>query len=332
MQKPAKLETAFTRLFGIDYPIVAAPMFLISDAKLTTAVCNAGATAAFPALNFRPVDRLREEIRKVKASTKAPFGINVIVQESNKVRDAQIDVCLDEGVAYLISSLGSPAALIKKAHARGTKVFCDVVSEKHAQKAIDNGADGLIAVSSGAGGHAGDISPFALIPCLKARFKVPLIAAGSIVDGRGMLAALALGADAVYLGTRFIASEEADAPAEYKQAILGAAMDDIVNTDRVDGFAGNFIRTPGFEKLVPPPGIVEKALRLSPKLDRTWRLYKAGKALFGKEAEVKASYKTVYSAGHGAGLIQGIQKADAIVYAVMADYWERLGALSAARA
>ncbi|MBY0369212.1 nitronate monooxygenase, partial [bacterium] len=235
--------------------------------------------------------------------------------------------CLEEGVAYIISSLGNPTPLIKRAREVGTKVFCDIVSEKHAQKAIDAGADGLIAVSGGAGGHAGDRSPFALIPQLKDKFSVPIIAAGSIVNGRTMLAALALGADAVYLGTRFIASEEADVPREYKEAILGSSMDDIVNTDRVDGFAGNFINTPSFRKLVPESGFVEKVLRTSGKLDRTWRLYKAGRALFAKPTDAKASYKTVFSAGHGVGLIEKVESASTIVHSLAREYWELKKAL-----
>jgi nitronate monooxygenase len=322
MQKPPKLETALTRMLQIDYPIIAAPMFLISDARLTAAVCKAGGTGAMPALNFRPIEAFRDEVKKVQAQTSAPFGVNIIVQETNKLRDGQVDICLEEKVAYIITSLGSPAGLIKKAHDAGTKVFCDVVNEKHAQKAVEAGADALIAVSGGAGGHAGDRSPFALIPLLKKRFKVPVIAAGSIVDGRGLLAAIALGADGVYMGTRFIASEEATVPGQYKEAILKARMDDVVNTDRVDGFPGNFIRTPDFKTQVPDAGVFEKLLRLTPKLEKNWRLYRASKTLFGSPAKIKASYKTVFSAGHGAGLIDEMRTAEEIVYSVVSQYWE----------
>jgi nitronate monooxygenase len=322
MLKPPKIETAFTKLFNIDYPIVAAPMFLVSDGKLTAAVGNAGATGAFPALNFRPVDALRKEIRAVKAATKAPFGINIIVQESNKHRDEQIEVCLEEGVDYFISSLGNPTDLVKKARARGAKVFCDVIGEKHAKKAIDAGADGLVAVSAGAGGHAGEISAFALIPRLKEKFQVPVIAAGSIVNGRTMLAALALGADAAYLGTRFIASEESNASADYKKAIIDASMEDIVNTDRVDGFPGNFIRTSNFKQLVPDAGLAERLFRMNKKFEKTWRLYKASRSLFEKPTTLKASYKTVFSAGHGAGLIKEIRSAESIVHTIVSEYWE----------
>lgn len=327
MQKPPKLETAFTRLLGIDYPIIGAPMFLISDAKLLVAIGNAGATAAFPALNFRPVEELRTAIRKVKEGTKAPFGVNIVVIDSNKHRDAQIEICLDEGISYIISSLGNPTDLIRKAHKKGVKVFCDTVSEKHSQKAVDAGCDGLIAVTSGAGGHAGDISPFALIPRLKEKFKVPVVAAGSIVSGQSVLAALALGADAVYVGTRFIASDEADAPLEYKRAIVAAAVDDIVKSDRVDGFPGNFINNESFRKHIPDAGFIEKAIRISPKFEKAWRLYKASGTLLGKPEKLKASYKTVFSAGHGVGLIDDIRSCESIVHSLVTEYREAKKAL-----
>src|SRR5262249_31084275 len=157
------------------------------------------------------------------------------------------------------------------------------------------------------------LSPFALIPGLKKRFNVPVIAGGSIVNGRTMLAALALGADAVYLGTRFIASEKANAPEEHKKAIVKAKAEDIVSTDREDGFPRNFIRTGNFDQLVTEPAVVEKVLRLSPKLDKYWRLLKASKTLLGEPEKLKASYKTVFSAGHGVELIDRIQKVESIV-------------------
>jgi nitronate monooxygenase len=327
MEKPPMLRTALTELLKIDYPVIAAPMFLISDAGLTTAVCRAGATAAMPALNFRPVEALRTEIRKIKAATSAPFGVNIIVQDSNKLRDQQVDICLEEKVAYLITSLGNPTAIVKKAHQAGAKVFCDVVSVKHAKKVVDAGADALIAVSAGAGGHAGTLSPFALVPTLKAEFKVPVIAAGAIGDGKTMLAAFALGADGVYCGTRFIACSEATVPGEYKQAILSAAADDIVFTDRVDGFPGNFIRTADFDKYVPPGNAFEKMLRISPKLDKYWRLLRASKTLLGEPAKLKASYKTVFSAGHGVDRIDTIETAEAILQSMVAQYWTAKKAL-----
>ncbi len=322
MEKPARITTAITKLLEVDYPIIAAPMFLISDAKLLTAVCKAGATGAMPALNFRPTSAFREEIKKIKAATSAPFGVNIIVQESNKLRDEQVEICLEEGVAYLITSLGNPSSVIKRAHQTSTKVFCDVVSEKHAKKVVDAGADALVAICCGAGGHSGTVSPFALVPGLKKRFQVPVIAGGSIVNGQTMLAALALGADAVYLGTRFIASEEANAPEVYKKAILNAAADDIVSSDRVDGFPGNFIRTKEFDKLVGEPKFVEKAFRLSPRLDKYWRLLRAAKTLLGEPEKLRASYKTTFSAGHGVALIDNIQNIETIITSLVSEYWD----------
>lgn len=321
MNKAPKIETALTKLLHIDYPIIAAPMFLISDAGLTLAVCRAGGTAAMPALNFRPVDALRTELRKIQSETKAPFGVNIIVQESNKLRDAQVEICLEEKVAYLITSLGDPSRIIQKAHKHGIKVFCDVVSEKHARKVVDAGADALIAVAAGAGGHAGTLSPFALVPTLKAKFSVPVIAAGAISNGATLLAALALGADGVYVGTRFIACSEATVPGQYKEAIVNATSEKIIYTDRVDGFPGNFIQTPDFKKQVPEGSTFEKILRINPKLDKYWRLLKASKTLLGEPEKLKASYKTVFSAGHGVDLIDGIQSADTIIQTMVSQYW-----------
>lgn len=327
MERAPKLQTKLTTLLGIDYPIIAAPMFLISDAGLTTAVCKAGATGAMPALNFRPVEALRTELRKIKQATNAPFGVNIIVQESNKHRDAQVDICLEEQVAYLITSLGDPTKIIEKAHKKGVKVFCDVVSEKHAKKVVEAGADALIAVAAGAGGHAGTISPFALVPALKAKFPIPVIAAGAISNGPTMLAAFALGADGVYVGTRFIACSEATVPGEYKEAIVGATSEKIVYTDRVDGFPGNFIQTPDFHKQVPEGSTFEKILRIHPKLDKYWRLLRASKTLLGEPAKLKASYKTVFSAGHGVDLIQDVRSAESIVQSMVSQYWNAKKAL-----
>ena len=175
----------------------------------------------------------------------------------------------------------------------GTKVYCDVVGFEHAKKVADLGADGLIAVAFGAGGHAGDISPLALIPNLARMIKLPIIAAGSIVDGAGMAAAFALGASAVYMGTRFIASKEAEVAEKYKNTIAGAVCEDIVNTDRVDGFLGNFIRTKELEALGLEKGLIEEILTKNKRIKRFISLSRAARALFGA-TDSKVSYKTVY--------------------------------------
>ena len=206
-------------------------------------------------------------------------------------------------------------------HEVGTRVYCDVVGFEHAKKVADLGADGLIAVGFGAGGHAGDISPLALIPSLVRTVQLPIIAAGSIVDGAGMAAAFALGASAVYMGTRFIASKEAEVAEEYKNSIMRAMSEDIVNTDRIDGFPGNFIRTKELEAVGLEKGLIEEILTKNKKIKRFLSLSRAARSLFG-DMDSKVSYKTVYSAGHGVGLISEILSIEEIMEKTIREYKE----------
>jgi nitronate monooxygenase len=317
MIKP--FENEFTKTFGCRYPIIAAPMFLVSDEKLVAAACEAGGVGTFPALNFRPIENYRKAIQTIKSKTQGPFGINIIVQKANKYQEQHLDIALEEKVPILITSLGNPRDVIKRAHEAGTKVFCDVVGLKHAKKVADYGADGLIAVSSGAGGHAGDISAFALIPQLKKNINLPIIAAGAISGGAGMAAAFSLGASAIYMGTRFIASKEAPVSDEYKRAITGASSEDIVNTDRVDGFPGNFILTESLKKFGVQAGFVETVVNQSSALKRALSLYRAGKVLLGNP-EKSVSYKTIFSAGHGVSLIDEVLSVQEIIERTMLEY------------
>src|ERR1700733_8914559 len=192
MEKP--LETAFTRLLGCDYPLIAGPMFLVSDEKLVAAVSNSGALGAMPSLNWRTSDEFRAAVRKVKALTKKPFAVNLIVNKSNPRQGADLKICAEEGVPLVITSLGNPKDTIKAMHASGGKVFCDVTNLEYAQKVADLGADGLIAVSAGAGGHAGPTSPLVLLPYLKRNIDLPIVAAGGIATGEQLAACLLLGA------------------------------------------------------------------------------------------------------------------------------------------
>lgn len=318
---PSAIVTPFTKQFGIKYPIIAAPMFLVSTAKLVTAVCQAGGVGSFPALNFRPASEFRAAMQQIKKTTRQPFGVNLIVQQSNKYLTEQFDICLEEKVPLLITSLGSPKEVVKLAHQVGTKVYCDVVNLEHAKKVADCGADGIIAVSSGAGGHAGNISPFALIPYLVRNIKLPVIAAGSIVDGAGMAAAFSLGASAIYMGTRFIASLEAEVDSNYKETILKARPEDIINTDKVDGFPGNFILNTALKKLGLEKSIIEELAIKNQKIKKWIALSRAAKSLFGKPNS-KASYKTVCSAGQGVGLIEKILPVKDIIEETISQYLE----------
>jgi nitronate monooxygenase len=313
------LKTDFTIQFNVRYPIICAPMFLVSSVKMVVAASEAGGVGTFPALNYRPAERYLQAIREIKGLTTKPFGINIIVQKSNKYQYQQIEYALAERVPLLITSLGNPKEAIKLAHQVGTKVYCDVIGLEHAKKVADLGADGLIAVGFGAGGHAGDISPFALIPSLVKKIKLPVIAAGSISDGAGMAAAFALGACAVYMGTRFIASKEAEVEQKYKNTIAGATCEDIVNTDKVDGFPGNFIRTPELEALGLQKGLIEEILTKNKRIKRWISLSRAARSLLGA-SDSKASYKTVFSAGHGVGLIDEVLSIQQIMENTVKQY------------
>jgi len=317
-QKSRPVETAFTRMFNIDYPIVSAPMFLVSNEKMVIATGQAGGLGAFPALNFRPIENYRKAIQSIKKETSKPFAINIIVQKSNTLQEQHIDIALEENVPMIITSLGSPKSIIERAKGTNTKIFCDVIGLTHARKVADLGADGLIAVGSGAGGHAGETSLFALLPYLKKNIPLPLIAAGSIVDGKGMLAAFALGADAIYMGTRMIATHESPASDEYKKAILNAGPDDVVNTDRVDGFDGNFIMSDLLAKMMKP-NFIDNVLSQSPKIKRSISLLRAGRMMFGGQNK-KVSYKTIFSAGHGTGLIDSLASIEEVLQSTVAEY------------
>lgn len=284
-------QTTLTRMLGIRTPIIAAPMFLISNVEMTVAIGEAGGLGAVPALNWRSTDQFREAIREIKRRTNAPFGVNLILLNNDRLM-ADFQVCLEERVPLLITSLGNPTELIQHAHGQGTRVFCDVVNLRHAQKAQAAGADAVIAVSAGAGGHAGAISPFVLIPYLKSQLQVPVVAAGGISTGAGVAAALALGAEAAYLGTRFIASTESPAADAYKAMILKAQPEDIEYTPEVTGHPANFMK---------------ESLEHFRELQR--------------QAETEAKrWRDCWSAGHGVGLIHEIKPCGEIVADLMAEY------------
>lgn len=315
----ARIKTDFSNLFNISFPIVGAPMFLVSTEKLVTAVTNSGGLGTFPALNYRPIENYRKAIQNIKKSTSGPFGINIIVQKSNRYRDEQLDIALEEDVPLIITSLGSPESTIKRASGTNTKIFCDVVGEKHTRKVTDLGADGIIAVSYGAGGHAGFVSPFVLIPQIVSATSLPVLAAGNIVDGRGMAAALALGASGIYVGTRFIASKEAEVDDKFKNDILKFTSEDIVNTDRVDGFPGNFIQNDTLTKMGVEKGVFELAFSKNKKIKRMISLSRAAKALLMSK-EGKYSYKNIFSAGQGIGLIDEIESIEEIINKMIREY------------
>ena len=229
-----KIRTDFTEMLGIDYPIVGAPMFLVSYEAYAIAVSEAGALGAFPLPNYDTAAALREALRNVRRSTDRPVGVNIHLSGRFPWRE-QLRICLDAGVTFFIGSLGNPALILDDVHENGGIVFADVISAEQGVKARDRGADGLVAVGSGAGGHCGNIPTLILVPYLREKTALPVLAAGGISTGAQMAAALAVGACGVVVGTRLIATPESGAAEAYKQAVIDAAPEEIVTSSEVTG-------------------------------------------------------------------------------------------------
>ena len=245
----SKLPLALRRL---PFPVIGSPLFIISNPKLVIAQCVAGVVGSMPALNARPAEQLEEwliEITEALAAHNlahpdrpaAPFAINQIVHKSNDRLEHDMAMCVKYKVPIIITSLGAREDINDAAHSYGGVVMHDVINNKHAHKAIDKGADGLIAVAAGAGGHAGLKSPFALIQEIRQWFDGQVSLSGSISTGDAVLAAQAMGADFAYIGSAFIATEEARASADYKQAIVDSNSDDIVYSNLFTGVHGNYL-------------------------------------------------------------------------------------------
>lgn len=328
--KPRPISTEFTRLLGCEYPIIAGPMFLVSDINLVSAVSEAGGVGATPSLNWRTTEAFRKAVREIKSRTAKPFGINLIVNKSNFRVDADLTVCAEERVPLVVTSLGSPKETIRRMHEVGCKVFCDVTTLDYAKKVEDLGADGVVAVSSGAGGHAGPISPLVLIPYLKKHLKIPVVAAGGVATGEQIAAAMLLGASAVQIGTRFIATTEANVDQSYKDAILNAEPEDIVLTYKISGTPAAVIRTPYIMKQGLTLNPLEAFLHKNP---RTKKYMKLVRAYLGSKALEKAAsattWKEVWSAGQGVGLIEDVKPAGDVVRRLAAEYYDAAKRLQA---
>lgn len=319
------IHTPFTKLMNIDYPIIGAPMFLVSNEDMVVNTSEAGAIGSFPALNYRPIENYKKALENIKSRTKKPIGVNVIVNKSNTRQQDDIKIALDLGVEMFITSLGNPKDVIKDAHKNGAKVFSDVTNLEHALKVQDLGADGVIAVGSGAGGHAGPISPVVLIPWLKEKLKIPIIAAGGVATGSTMASMLALGADGVSVGTRFITSSEATVDSNYKKAIIDSSPEDIVLNSRISGTPANVINTDYVKKMGDDLPFIIQMLKNHPLTKKfvVPLVHLAGmKAL--EKAATKPTWKTVWGAGQGVGLIHEILSCEEIVNKLVKEYYETL--------
>lgn len=316
-----KIETPFTKLIGIELPIVVAPMFLVSNVEMVVAGSEAGGLGTFPALNVRPVEKLRDWLHEIKKRTSKPYAVNLIVNRTNIYFKKQMEICLEERVPMIIASLGDPTELIEKAHQVGSKVFCDVIRREHAQKAVDAGADGLIAVSGGAGGHGGSISSLVWIPYLKKHFDLPILAAGNLATGEGMAAALALGASGIYLGTRFIASTECPVAENYKQAIINSNPQDIVTTYKLDGVAANVINTKYVQKKGTQISWLERQLFRSRKLRPVLFAFRTMRSVGVLAEAIKMpTWKELWGAGQVVGLIDDVVPISEIIERIVMEY------------
>jgi nitronate monooxygenase len=291
-------------------PVVAAPMFLVSNPQLVLACCHSGVLGSFPALNQRESSGFKAWLEEIEAGLKAdsaPYAVNLIVHGSNPRLQADLAICVEHKVPVVITSLGAVKEVVDAVHSYGGLVFHDVTTRRHAEKAAESGVDGLIAVAAGAGGHAGTWSPFALIAEIRQFFDKTLLLSGCLNHGHEVLAAQLLGADLAYMGTRFIATRESNADADYKQMILDARAADIVHTPAVSGVPASFMRQS-----------LEKAgydlARLQDKGDVNY-----GEKLKPISDEAKA-WKTVWSAGQGVGGIADVPSAAELVARLDAEY------------
>ena len=298
-------------------PVVGAPLFIVSGPELVIAQCKAGIVGSFPALNARPQSmlgdwliRIKEELaehdEKNPESPSAPFAVNQICHASNDRLMGDMELCVKHEAPIIITSLRPPEEIVTAAHSYGGLVYHDVISVRHAKKAAEQGVDGLILVCAGAGGHAGTLSPFALVREVREFFDGTIILSGSISSGSAVASSLALGADLAYLGTRFIATEEANAEEEYKEMLINSVADDIVYSSLFTGVHGNYLK-----------GSVENA-GLDPK-----NLPEADKSSmnFGSGGNTDAkAWKDIWGSGQGIGSIKDSPSVQTLVNQLTSEF------------
>ncbi|MDO3536967.1 NAD(P)H-dependent flavin oxidoreductase [Ralstonia pseudosolanacearum] len=315
----------------LSVPVVGSPLFIISNPDLVIAQCKAGVVGSFPALNARPAELLETWLQRITTALaeydaqhpdkpSAPFAVNQIVHKSNDRLEHDLALCVKYKVPIVITSLGAREEVNHAVHSYGGIVLHDVINNTFAKKAIDKGADGLIAVAAGAGGHAGTTSPFALIHEIREWFDGPLLLSGAIANGNAILAALAAGADLAYVGSAFIATEEANAIEAYKQAIVESTASDIIYTNLFTGVHGNYLR-----KSIVASGLDPDAL---PESDPS-------KMNFGSGDGAKAkAWKDIWGAGQGVGAVKRVVPAAELVRRFAKEFEmarRRLGHIEALR-
>jgi nitronate monooxygenase len=285
-------------ILGIDYPILVAPMFLVSNREMITEALDFGVTAAFPALNYRTEKELRTVIAEIREKTSKPFGVNLIVNKSNPKYESQLQILLDTKVDFIITSLGSPEETIKRCKPLGIKVFCDVVDAPMALKVERLGADALIAVNNQAGGHCGSLSQNELIESISKVCTIPIISAGGIGSSLQLKEALEKDIAGVSIGTLFLASTEAKISPDYQKALIEYGAKDIVLTTKLSGSHLTVINTPYVQSLGTKAGFLERLMHKNKTLKKYIKLFIALRGMKSIEnATFKATYKTYWCAG-----------------------------------
>jgi nitronate monooxygenase len=304
-------------LSGLRIPVIGAPLFIISNPKLVIAQCTAGIVGSFPALNARPASQLDEWIHEITEALaahdrdhperpSAPFAVNQIVHRSNDRFEADMAVCEKWKVPIVITSLGAREELNHAVHGWGGITLHDIIDDRFARKAVAKGADGLIAVAAGAGGHAGRWSPFALVQEIRLWFDGPLVLSGAIANGSAILAAEAMGADLAYIGSPFIATPEARCSDDYRQAIVDSGAADIVNSALFTGIAGNYLRS-SIERSGLDPDALDKMDSLPTE--------------FGSGGSSKSkAWRDIWGSGQGIGVVDQVRRAAEYVDQLAADY------------
>ena len=292
-----RIQTAFTELLGIPYPIIGAPMFLVSYEEYVIAVSEAGALGAFPLPNYRDIADLHRALRIVREGTDKPIGVNIHLHGRFEWKE-QLKLCLDAGVKFFIASLGNPQLIVEDVHRNGGIVYADVISLQQSLKALDRGVDGLIAVGAGAGGHCGPLPTLVFVPYLKDKTGLPVAAAGGISTGQQMAAALAIGACAVVVGTRLLATVESRAAPEYKQAVVAAGPEDIVTSKQVTGNPA------------------------------TWLAASLGRLDGSQDMSEARRWRDIWSAGHSVAQVDSIKPVHQVIREMVDDYVRACEALS----
>lgn len=323
-------KTWLTETFDLKIPIIMAPMFLVSNEDMLIEAAKSGIIGCVPSLNYRTEGDLTKALERINAETQGKFGVNLIVNKANVQLKKHLEICQKIKPAFIITSLGSPKNVIERLKPLGVKILCDVVDLEYAKKVEAMGADAVIAVNSGAGGHAGPIPASILVPMLRDGCSIPVISAGGVGNGRGLLSSIAMGADGVSVGSPFIPTKEAHVGENYKEACVQYGAKDIVLTTKLSGTPCTVIKTPYVEKIGTEQNFVEAYLNKNKQLKKYAKMltsYKGMKML--EKAAFSASYKTLWCAGPSIEFSHKIETVKSIVDRLQDQYqkaWQELKA------